>query len=173
MDLDMLLLRHVLRLLPPAPLEAPLAALARSVASRHPRLFARLGGHATRTVAIAPNDVPFVFLLTADPKRPRVAVRRRVPSRVAAVVRGQLATLLALARGQIDGDAVFFSREILIEGDMETVLALRNALDDVELDILDEAAALFGPLAPTARRVLEAAEAAHGALRPPGRARWS
>lgn len=170
---EMTIVPRLARLLPTALLEPPLDALARSVARRHPRLFSRLGRHAGRPVAIVASDMPFVFLLTAHPERPRVAVARDVSPSAVAIVRGPLATLVALARGHVDGDAVFFSREIVVEGDMEAVLALRNALDDAEIDLFDEAAALFGPLSPLARRCLVAGEAVHDALRSPARARWS
>lgn len=169
----MTIVLRLARLLPTALLEPPLDALARSVAQRHPRLLARLGRHAGRPVAIVPNDMPVVFMLTAHPERPRVAVARNVSPHAVAIVRGPLVTLVALARGHLDGDAVFFSREIVVEGDMEAVLALRNALDDAEFDVFDEAAALLGPLTPIARRLLDAGDAVHDALRTPRRARWS
>ena len=48
---------------------------------------------------------------------------------------------------------MFFSRDLLVEGDIEAVLALRNALDDAEIDLLSEAAAVFGPFAGTFERI--------------------
>jgi predicted lipid carrier protein YhbT len=54
--------------------------------------------------------------------------------------------LLGLVHGVYDGDALFFSRDLVIEGDTEAVLALRNAIDNEEIDLAKEAAGLFGPL---------------------------
>ena len=48
--------------------------------------------------------------------------------------------------GAFDGDALFFSRDLIIEGDTEAVLALRNAIDNEEIDLAAEVTALFGPL---------------------------
>jgi predicted lipid carrier protein YhbT len=49
---------------------------------------------------------------------------------------------------------LFFSGDIAIEGDIEAILALRNALDDAELDLLQEGAAMLGPLSNPADRVM-------------------
>jgi predicted lipid carrier protein YhbT len=64
---------------------------------------------------------------------------------------------LGLAHGRFDGDALFFSGEIAVEGDIEAILALRNALDDAELDLLQEGAAMLGPLSGPAERVMRPA----------------
>ena len=63
--------------------------------------------------------------------------------------------LLGLIDGSYDGDALFFSRDLVVEGDVEAVLALRNAIDDAGVDLVADTAALFGPLAP--QRVLAGA----------------
>ena len=72
-------------------------------------------------------------------------------------------TLLALLEGRIDGDAVFFSRSLSVTGDMEAMLALRNALDDCSFDLPRDLAAMAGPLALPFRRIAEVIR--HRALR--------
>ncbi len=67
-----------------------------------------------------------------------------------------------MLHGRYDGDALFFSRDLMIEGDTEVVLALRNALDDAELDLGAELAAMAGPLKGAVRRALALAERATG-----------
>jgi predicted lipid carrier protein YhbT len=46
-----------------------------------------------------------------------------------AVIRGDPAVLLALARRRIDADTAFFQRRLVIEGDTDLGLAAKNALD--------------------------------------------
>ena len=46
--------------------------------------------------------------------------------------------------GQLDGDALFFTRELVVEGDTEAVVCLRNAIDDTEGSIAEDTANLFG-----------------------------
>jgi predicted lipid carrier protein YhbT len=141
-----------LRSLPLAPLALALDAVARSVAHRHGSILTRLGIHAGKRFLLEPIDLPFVLALTPAP--PTVAVEHSREAITAdARIAGPLAALLGLLHGAYDGDALFFSRDLVIEGDIEAVLALRNALDDAELDLVAEAAAVFGPLASPAERI--------------------
>ena len=67
---------------------------------------------------------------------------------------GPLVLMLALAEGRIDGDAIFFARKLTVTGDMEAVLALRNALDDNEIDLVDAIGRLSGPMTRSITRAL-------------------
>jgi predicted lipid carrier protein YhbT len=44
-----------------------------------------------------------------------------------------LVVLLGMIDGTYDGDALFFSRDLVIDGDTGAVLALRNAMENAEL----------------------------------------
>ena len=63
------------------------------------------------------------------------ALRRDERSHWDARIAGPLAALIGLVHGAYDGDALFFSRDLVIEGDTAAVLALRNAIDNEELDL--------------------------------------
>ncbi len=142
----------LLRRLPLAAVEWPLKRTAAVFARRHPAALARLGDYAERRFLIDPLDLPFVFRLRPRPPVPEVEVLAR--SRAChwdARIAGPLAALLGLVHGTLDGDALFFSRDLVVEGDTEAVLALRNALDNAELDLLTEAAAAFAPIGPRIR----------------------
>ncbi|MCR4265246.1 SCP2 domain-containing protein [Nitratireductor sp. ZSWI3] len=140
------MLRLFLTPLPLPLLGLVLQRLAESVARRRPQLFARLGAHGGKAFLIDPTDVPFVFRLSPRSDGPTIEpLRRRDQGAWDARIAGPLGALLAMVHGEVDGDALFFSRDIVIEGDTEAVLALRNALDDAELDLLAEAAAVLGP----------------------------
>lgn len=139
-------------LVPLAPLRLVAERLAAAVADRHPRLFARLGPHRAKTFLIEPTDLPFAFRLNAAGRSPEVEpVRRGRQIPHDASIAGPLAALLGMIHGTLDGDALFFSGDLLIAGDTEAVLALRNALDDAELDLADELARTLGPLEPLLR----------------------
>jgi predicted lipid carrier protein YhbT len=115
------------------------------MAERHPCLFARLGPHAEKRFLIDPTDLPFSFLIRPQPARPRIDVRRRAPASAwDCRIAGPLAALLGMIHGAYDGDALFFSRDIVIEGDTEAALALRNAIDNAEIDLFTEAAVSLG-----------------------------
>lgn len=47
-------------------------------------------------------------------------------------------TLLDMIGGKQDGDALFFSRDLSVTGDVEAVVVLRNAIDDTDGSVIDD-----------------------------------
>ncbi len=130
---------------------------ARLAARRHPALFERLAAIPDPTFALVADELPICVILRTDTRRPRmraVAKDDLDPARVAATVRGPLRLLAALADGRQDGDALFFSRQIAIEGGTEAAVALRNALDNADLAGLAELILPPGPAAAVVSRFL-------------------
>jgi predicted lipid carrier protein YhbT len=145
----------LMRPLPLRPLETVLAVLTARLAARNGAMFARLGVHADKVFGIVPTDMPFAFVLRPAQGRVGLKVLRRLDTtRTDAVICGTLKSLVVLAEGRADGDALFFSRQLTFEGDVEAILALRNAIDDARLDITAELMAPLGPLAKPARTIL-------------------
>lgn len=151
----------------PRPLAAPLAVVPialidgavklmfKSLLDRHPALFDRLGEHRGKRYAFCPLDVPLVFVV--EPSRAAVSVTRKPTDCAAdALVEGPLFLLLALLEGCCDADALFFSRALTVGGDMEAMLALRNALDGCEIDLPRDLGASAGPLGPLVSRTAAA-----------------
>lgn len=137
-----------LRPLPLPPLEFALRRLTAGIIARHPHVLERLGSYQAKRIAIEPTDLPFAILL--EPRRETIDVRLMHASSPAAAdarIHGPLLALIGLVDSAHDGDALFFSREIAIEGDVECVLALRNAIDDAQIDLARETTAWAGPLA--------------------------
>jgi predicted lipid carrier protein YhbT len=149
------LLAFAMRPLPLLPLQLVLTAVLERIHRHNPAMFDRLGEHARARFGIKPIDLPFAFVVEARP--PRLSVVRDLPRGLDARVSASLANLLALLEGRVDGDALMFSRELVVEGNVEAVLALRNAIDDAQLDLAAELSSLFGPLGAPARRAFEAA----------------
>lgn len=161
-----LLLGLAARPLPAAPLQALLRAVLRRLEARHPEVFARLRPLASTTFLIEPWDVPFKVVLRpgARPSDLRVLRQETPTPAVAAVIGGSLTTLLALLQGRGDGDALFFSRDLVFEGDTEAVLTLRNALDGADIDVFEDVISALGPLAATVRRLAGPGRALGGRL---------
>jgi O2-independent ubiquinone biosynthesis accessory factor UbiT len=117
-----------------------------NLAAMHPRLFDRLGSHSTKSFLIRPTNLPFVLLLRPHPENPQMtAFSSDEGLDYQASIAGSFLNLLRLLDGRGDGDAIFFSRDLKIEGDTEAVVCLRNAIDDVEGSIAEDIAGLFGP----------------------------
>jgi len=139
-----------MRPLPLFPLQPILTACLHSVLKKHPGIFDRLGEHAEKRFGLKPTDLPFAFVLDPYPECASVKVVRELPAHLDARISGPLIGLMGLADGSYDGDALFFSRDLVVEGDMEAVVALRNALDDAQIDFVEIAASHFGPMEKTA-----------------------
>ncbi|HEY4774687.1 MAG TPA: SCP2 sterol-binding domain-containing protein [Xanthobacteraceae bacterium] len=141
--------------------------IATHVARSRPELFARLGPHTRKRYLIDPMDLPFVLVLIPDAARPHLrAYRRAEYPRHDARIAGTFLTLLEMIAGSLDGDALFFTRDLQVSGDTEAVVALRNALDDFDGSVVDAVVAAFGPLSGPAALALSAmrgvgAEARH------------
>lgn len=137
-------------LLAPVPLvliQPILGHIGDHVARTRPELFARLGPHAGKRFVIDAIDLPFVLLLVPDARNTQLtACRRHDIPRHDARIAGTFLDLLDMVAGSLDGDALFFSRNLHITGDIEATVALRNAMDDCDGNIIDTVVDAFGPL---------------------------
>ena len=142
------------RLLPLLPLQLMLDASVREIHARHPRIFDRLGSHTGKRFGLDPTDLPLAFVLEPRQRDPQVRAVRTLPAGIDATIAAPLAALIGMVDGSFDGDALFFSRDIQIDGDMEAVVALRNAIDDSRIDLVAESVAWLGPIKAPAERLL-------------------
>ncbi|MBN9057421.1 SCP2 sterol-binding domain-containing protein [Shinella sp. PSBB067] len=117
-----------------------------SVLKAHPDVFERLDTYRQTRYGFSPTDLRLHF--TVVPATRTLAVSRGQPPLSDARIEGPLVLLLGLLEGRCDADALFFSRELSVTGDMEAMLALRNALDDSAIDLPRELGALAGPFSP-------------------------
>ena len=157
-----LLLGFALRPLPLAPLQAAATLAMAALVRAHRQVFERLDGLAVPDFMIDPVDLPLRFHLgTALPSpRLRVLGEDEAPAGpVAATIRGPLPALIDLLEGRVDGDALFFSRTLAVEGDMGAVVALRNAVDGAEISLVDDILRPLGPVGAPARHLLNAGAA--------------
>ncbi len=94
-------------------------------------------------------------MLVPDPQHPQLKAHRRTEKPAHdATIAGTFFSLLDLIDGELDGDALFFTRDLRVEGDTEAVVTLRNALDDMEGSAMDSVLGALGPLAGPANFVL-------------------
>ncbi|MEX0942035.1 MAG: SCP2 sterol-binding domain-containing protein [Pseudomonadales bacterium] len=130
---------------PLAPLQPILNRLLHHILQRRPELANRLGDRIDSLFMIDATNLPMVLLLRINPAQPLLmAAHRHHCPEADAKVTGELLMLMDMVDGRLDGDALFFNRELAISGDTEAVVCLRNALDDLEGSILDDIADFFG-----------------------------
>ena len=119
----------------------------RAIARRYPEIFSRLGAHQDSRFVLDPLDLPFFFLLHPDPRKPLLeALPRRAVVAHDARIAGNLRCLMRLIDGDQDADAAFFSRTLTVTGNTEAVVALRNAIDDIDRPLAAAVADTFGPV---------------------------
>ncbi len=154
-------LRHV-----PLPVfQLPLALAMRAVRRRHGSVFERLEDLDEPVFVIDPVDLPFRFLLRASAKQPSLrAIAKDGHVDAKASVRGPLKSLIKLLEGRIDGDSLFFSRDLVVDGDTEAVVALGNAVEGSEIDVVRDLLAPLGPLSGPAARVVARARRTAGRI---------
>lgn len=93
--------------------------------------FAFLQGRWVR-VQVTDLDFNFYVSVTGDDARPRLQVS--IDEQPAAVtMRGEMSALLLLIANKVDPDTLFFRRKLLIVGDTELGLQIKNLLDTIEL----------------------------------------
>ncbi len=148
-----------MRALPPGPLAHWMEAAAAWAFRCRPELSERLAGFSGRRLLIDIMDLRLALVVELTPGIPRMAL---IPGAVAAAdgadaaVSATFSDLLALLEGRVDGDALFFLGRLRFRGDTETILAVRNALEDARLDVEELGAGAFGPLAPVIRPLIRA-----------------
>jgi len=150
----------------PAPVLARITpVLMRRIGRVQPRLLANLTAAPPQAILIEPTDVPHRFILRYGGAPPALDVVRGEPGPVSASVKGPLVALVAMLQGELDGDALFFSRTIAVTGDSNAVVTLRNLVDRDGLDVLLAATSLFGPFDRPARAAVRVVERQLGAVR--------
>lgn len=126
---------RVMGLLPKAPLEVAASVVMHRIIAQNPGLVTRLGPHSTKRFAVDPLDCPFVFLIEPRADRPRLRVLASLrKDEWDARIAGTMIVLMGLLEGLYDGDALFFMRDLTIEGDTAAALALRNAIEDCDIN---------------------------------------
>lgn len=160
------LARSVSGVIPIGPFDRMLARLMRLLMRRHPGVFKRMRDYSGRSLLIVPDEIGFDFFLKFEGEKSSLtASRRSATPATDAVIRGALPGLIGLLEGREDGDALFFSRALTIEGDTALVLALRNAVDGAAIDLIEDLCSTLGPAAGPAEIVLRRAVSVGAGLR--------
>ena len=157
-ELPIPLARAFMRVTPASALSRMIAILMQRMERRHPRLFQNLARLKPGVVYFEPSDLPHRFVLQFGGAPARLFLMSDAAPKPDAVVKGNLKPLLDMLEGRIDGDMLFFEREIAITGDTSVVIGLRNTMDREEIDLMSDITSLFGPFAQPVGRVLQLAD---------------
>lgn len=138
--------------------------LLRRMHRQHPGVAARLAPIAGTSFFISAAEMPYAIRLEVAPDG-RLGIPASFHDSQDADVRvyGTVDGLLGMLEGERDGDALFFSRELKVEGDTEALLTLRNALDSEALHLAE--LLVPAPLLPVAGSLHRSLRHIHHALR--------
>jgi O2-independent ubiquinone biosynthesis accessory factor UbiT len=152
------IVRGAMHVTPPFVLSRAVDALMRRMERAHPKLFKNLARLKPAVVHVEPSDLPHRFELKygGDEKAKVRLLQKWDKGTADAYVKGNIDILLNLLEGRIDGDALFFTRGLVITGDTAAIVALRNTLDREEIDLFADITGMFGPLAKPVGRALTA-----------------
>ncbi len=154
------LFRLAVGVLPAPSLQFGLDYAVATMMRSHPSLLDRLRQLEGARILIEPEGAPCAFLLALGEPAGRVALLlAQGGERFTARISGPSEALLDLMEGRVDGDALFFSRDLVVSGDTEAIVALRNAVDSEEIDLAEDLLAALGPLGGLARAGLSAVSA--------------
>ena len=140
-----LVLGIIFKSLPLKVLQPFLAKSMNIMQEKHYGIFERISDEEFDFVIDA-TDLPFIFYLKPSKSKPILkAVKRGENINSSAKVKGTLTNLLKLFEGSVDGDAIFFSKDLVIEGSTAATVALRNAVDGEEISIIKDLSEIFSP----------------------------
>ncbi|MFV0431036.1 MAG: SCP2 domain-containing protein [Alphaproteobacteria bacterium] len=134
--------------------------IAQRMQEKYPTFGERLSDLDNPSWLINPIDLPFAFLLKATHGQIEITAHEKKDERpeALATIHASIANLLKMMNGDSDGDALFFTRDLEIEGSTEAVVALRNAIDATGVDLGEEILEILGPLSAPAKKASNMAE---------------
>ncbi|MCC7260876.1 MAG: SCP2 sterol-binding domain-containing protein, partial [Alphaproteobacteria bacterium] len=132
-----LLLRPLLRPVPLPLFRRTANLLLRRMHRQHPGVAARLVSIAGTSFLISAAEMPYAVRLEVAPDGRLCIPSHDISPEADVRVYGTVDGLFGMLEGERDGDALFFSRELKVEGDTEALLTLRNALDSEALHLAE------------------------------------
>ena len=136
-------------------LSLALQRVANRIYQQHPDAAERLESIYGTRFLVTITNLPFRCLITVFSRHVAVDCNLRYPPSADVCVSGNYQALAQIFEGDADADSLFFSRDIQIQGNIEALVTLRNALDNEEINIVSELTPHFGRFAGVANEALQ------------------
>jgi O2-independent ubiquinone biosynthesis accessory factor UbiT len=158
-ELPINLINTFVKVTPRTVLAGLMGVMVRRMERRHPQLFQNLAKMDDTVLRVEPTDLPYRFAFHYGKGGAGLKLLDDDDTSEAdAGVAGRLEILLQMLEGTLDGDMLFFARELSVTGNSSVVVELRNTLEREEIHLLDDAMSFFGPLSRPAARVVTVLE---------------
>lgn len=139
------IVKRLIAPLPLWPLTVTLSHLVDRLMQRNQTVMARLVAISGTKFAITARDIGLTFHVVINESTILVRTARTPDPDAHVTIDGTIKQLVALLEGEIDGDALFFSRDLAVAGNTESLLTLRNAIDSANIDLRQEILSLLSP----------------------------
>lgn len=103
---------------------------------KHPEAMERLSPTYGKTVYSFFTDLNYGVLTKITEQKTEVRKYKEKKVEADLILKGKFFDLISIIEGKMDGDALFFSRKIEIEGDTEMLITIRNAFDSSDINLL-------------------------------------
>lgn len=107
---------------------------------QHPRVISKMAKFTPCRMVLIPIDMPFCFFVefTPDDLNINIIDNNAFSGDNLTCIKSSLELFVKMLEGNLDGDALFFSRKLSIEGDTTSIVALRNILEAESINIKDD-----------------------------------
>ncbi len=104
---------------------------------QHPKVITKMAEFSPARLVLVPADMPFCFFVefTKDSLQINIIDSNAYSGSNLTIVTASLEVFIKMLEGDLDGDALFFSRQLMVEGDTTIVVALRNILEAESVNI--------------------------------------
>ncbi len=111
--------------------------LTKSFLKLHPNVIQRMSEFTPAIIILNPIDLPFSFLVEFTKYNLSILIvdDDKYLGHDITKISASLTFFLNMLEGERDGDALFFSRQLTVEGDTTIIVALRNILESENINI--------------------------------------
>jgi len=109
-----------------------------SIKKKHPDVMERLSTTYGKTVYAFFTDLNYGVLTKISENKTIVEKYKAREIKADLLLKGNFFDLISIIEGKMDGDALFFSRKIEVEGDTEMLITIRNAFDSADIKLFKE-----------------------------------
>jgi len=132
-----------------------LNSVANKIYRNHPSMAERLQPIINSSFFVKITNLPFNVFFTIEEKGVAVkALHNSEQPTADLTISSDLTSLVNIFEGDEDGDKLFFSRKLQINGNSEALVTLRNAIDSQDINIVEEISAPFKIFANPAKSVI-------------------
>ena len=107
---------------------------------KHPRVIKKMSQFSPSRMVLVPLDMPFDFFVEFSNESLQINIidKNTYLGKNLTKITASIDVFVKMLEGNLDGDALFFSRKLIIEGETTIIVALRNILEAENVNIKND-----------------------------------